>query len=268
MRFAGPSLSLSLLLFAAPALAQGGGYYDSGNPYNRQQMNQNRYEYNPPQQDQTWHYPARQGQWQQGQMQSEPMQDMMQRHQRMMQQSQQGSGYPQSQMAMGQANPGTVSSSTQGQIRQSLESSGFKNVTVVPQSFLIRATAPDGSRVLMQVSPDSLSGVVVSAANQGGSSTTGSGTANMGGKGSASSSTGGTSGTGSASSSTGGTSGTGNTSNSTGSASNTGGTTGTGGASTTGNSGPSTSTGGTSGSSSGSAETGSTGSASSGGGSR
>ncbi len=71
-------------------------------------------------------------------------------------------GYPSPQTGasqMGQrgpSTPGPVSFATQGQIKSSLESSGFKNVTVLPQSFLIRATAPDGSRVLMQVSSDSL----------------------------------------------------------------------------------------------------------------
>ncbi len=34
MRVAGPLLTLSALLIAAPALAQGGGYYDPGGPYN------------------------------------------------------------------------------------------------------------------------------------------------------------------------------------------------------------------------------------------
>ena len=119
MRVAGPSLALSLLLFAAPALAQGGGYYEPGNLYNRQQTNQDRfdrYQYYPPRQEQTWQYPMNQGQWQpnnqsqwqpnygqqagqQWQTQPGSTQDMMQNHQRMMQQGMQG-GYPPYQMGL------------------------------------------------------------------------------------------------------------------------------------------------------------------------
>ncbi len=242
MRIAGPSLALSALLFAAPALAQGGGYYDSGSPYNRQQTNQDRferYEYYPPQQGQSWqgqsgqgptyYGPMRQGQgrWQQHHSTQPDQQWQMQSGS--MQQGPQG-GYPPRQMGMGQMGqspPGPVSFSTQGQIKSSLESSGFKNVTVLPQSFLIRATAPDGSRIMMQVSSDGLYGVVVNPTDQAGSS----GTAGSAGTGATTSSTG----TGGATSSTG----TGGTTSSTG----TGGTTtGTGAGGTT----SSTGTGGTS----------------------
>ena len=135
-----------------------------------------------------------QGQWQQGQMQPGSMQEMMRHHQRMMQQGMQG-GYPHqmgsSQMGpMQQSTPNPVSSATQGQLKSSLESSGFKNVTVVPQSYLIRATAPDGSRIVMQVSSDSLYGVVVNPPDQ---TTSSSSTGNLGpsGTGSTSGSTGG-----------------------------------------------------------------------------
>ena len=43
---------------------------------------------------------------------------------------------------------------TQQKIRQSLEQNGFRNVQVTPEAFVIRAQAPDGSRVLMEVTPD------------------------------------------------------------------------------------------------------------------
>src|ERR1044072_9553727 len=103
---------------------------------------------------------------------------------------------------MGQTNhppSAPVSSATQGQIKSSLESSGFKNVSVLPQSYLIRATAPDGSKVVMQVSSDGVYGVVVNETDQASSSGTG-GTPSTGGTssstGSGSASNGGTSGTG------------------------------------------------------------------------
>lgn len=55
---------------------------------------------------------------------------------------------------------GGVSMDTQQKIRHSLEQSGFKNVQVIPAAFLIRAQAPDGSRIVMEVTPDQVEGVV------------------------------------------------------------------------------------------------------------
>jgi hypothetical protein len=255
MRVTGSILALSLLVSATPAFAQGSGSYDTGNPYNRQYTNQNRYEYYPSQQDQmrygqTQQGPWQQGQygenqqgsWQQGQMQPGPTQQMMmQHHQRMMQQGQMGhgmqGGYAPHQMGQADQSPrAPVSFSTQNQIKQSLETSGFKNVAVMPQSFLIRATAPDGSKVLMQVSSEGLYGVVVNSADQGGTSNSASAGGTSSGTGSTST---GDTGTGNASSSTGsasagntsstGTTGTGSTgagnTSGTGSTSGTGGTT-------------------------------------------
>lgn len=254
MRVEMTSVALTFLLAtAAPALAQGGGYYDSGNQYNRQSTDQNRYGYTSPLQQhlqsrptypgdwqrnegqqaydqqnygqqnygppnygsqsygenyrpQQWGTPwqMQRGQMQQGSMQQGPMQQGMQ------------GGYPWMHMQSSQMGPSAqsnqkvVTSTTSGQIKNSLESSGFKNVSVVPQNFLIRATAPDGSRVVMQVSPDALYGVVVNPSEQASSSGTGGGTHSGDSKSSASnsrdtSSTGGTYTTGSASD-TGGTS--------------------------------------------------------------
>ena len=53
-----------------------------------------------------------------------------------------------------------VSTDTQQKIRHSLEQNGFKNVQFIPQSFVIRAQAPDGSRVVMEVSPDQFEEVI------------------------------------------------------------------------------------------------------------
>jgi hypothetical protein len=47
-----------------------------------------------------------------------------------------------------------ITADTQQKIRQSLEQSGFRNVQVVPQSFVVRAQSPDGSHIVMFMSPD------------------------------------------------------------------------------------------------------------------
>lgn len=54
----------------------------------------------------------------------------------------------------------SVSSDTKDKLRQSLESSGFKDVTVTPEAFMIRAQAPDGSRIVMMLRPDEMTGVI------------------------------------------------------------------------------------------------------------
>jgi hypothetical protein len=56
--------------------------------------------------------------------------------------------------------PEGVTADTQQKIRQSLESSGFKNVQVMPEAFIVRAQAPDGSHIVMLMRPDELMGVV------------------------------------------------------------------------------------------------------------
>ena len=78
-----------------------------------------------------------------------------------------GNSNPGVQSPVGQSGPGAgLSSDTQQKIRQALEQSGFKDVRVLPQSFLIRAQAPDGSRVVMLMSPDMVSGVVAENTNE------------------------------------------------------------------------------------------------------
>lgn len=75
---------------------------------------------------------------------------------------------PGAQSGWGQSSPGgNISADTQQKIRQSLAQSGFKDIRVVPESFVVRAQAPDGSRIVMLLSPDQISEMVMSNANQG-----------------------------------------------------------------------------------------------------
>jgi hypothetical protein len=53
-----------------------------------------------------------------------------------------------------------VTLDTQQKLKQSLEQSGFKNVIVVPEAFVIHAQAPDGSKIVMEVSPDQMQAVI------------------------------------------------------------------------------------------------------------
>ena len=53
-----------------------------------------------------------------------------------------------------------VTVDTQQKLKQSLEQNGFKNVIVVPEAYAIHAQAPDGSRIVMEVSPDQMRAVI------------------------------------------------------------------------------------------------------------
>jgi hypothetical protein len=53
-----------------------------------------------------------------------------------------------------------VTLDTQQKLKQSLEQSGFKNVIVVPEAYIIHAQAPDGSKIVMEVSPDQMQAVI------------------------------------------------------------------------------------------------------------
>jgi hypothetical protein len=64
-------------------------------------------------------------------------------------------------------NRGDVTVDTKNRIRQSLVQSGFRDVQVMPEAFIIRAQAPDGSHVVMLLRPDEVTGVI----EQTGSST-------------------------------------------------------------------------------------------------
>ena len=53
-----------------------------------------------------------------------------------------------------------VTLDTQQKLKQSLEQNGFKNVIVVPEAYFIHAQAPDGSKIVMEVSPDQMQAVI------------------------------------------------------------------------------------------------------------
>jgi hypothetical protein len=53
-----------------------------------------------------------------------------------------------------------VTLDTQQKLKQSLEQSGFKKVLVVPAAYVIHAQAPDGSKIVMEVSPDQMEAIV------------------------------------------------------------------------------------------------------------
>jgi hypothetical protein len=68
------------------------------------------------------------------------------------------------QSALSQSSAGAgITADTQQKIRQSLEQSGFKDVRVTPESFVVRTQAPDGSHIVMLLNPDKVTGVVVGA---------------------------------------------------------------------------------------------------------
>ncbi|HJU17434.1 MAG TPA: hypothetical protein VJ770_13325 [Stellaceae bacterium] len=58
-----------------------------------------------------------------------------------------------------------VSLDTQQKLKESLQQNGFQDVTVTPRSFVIHAKAPDGSRIVMIVSPDQMRGVIMSGSS-------------------------------------------------------------------------------------------------------
>src|ERR1700730_3709172 len=53
-----------------------------------------------------------------------------------------------------------VNHDTQQNLKQLLEQNGFKNVIVVPEAYAIHAQAPDGSKIVMEVSPDQMRAVI------------------------------------------------------------------------------------------------------------
>ena len=68
--------------------------------------------------------------------------------------------------AVGQSS-GNISNDTQQKIRQALEQHGFKNIVVLPEAYVIRAQAPDGSRIAMLLTPDQVTEVVGGNAGPG-----------------------------------------------------------------------------------------------------
>ena len=67
------------------------------------------------------------------------------------------------------ANGANVTPNTRERIRQSLQQSGFRDVSVTPEAFVIHAMAPDGSHVVMLLRPDEVTGVIESGSSNGGS---------------------------------------------------------------------------------------------------
>jgi hypothetical protein len=53
-----------------------------------------------------------------------------------------------------------VTLDTQQKLKQSIEQNGFKNVVVVPEAYVIHAQAPDGSKIVMEVSPDQMQAII------------------------------------------------------------------------------------------------------------
>jgi hypothetical protein len=73
-----------------------------------------------------------------------------------------------------------VTLDTQQKLKQSLEQNGFENVMVTPSSYVVHAQAPDGSHIVMLVSPDQLHAIIEPATGSssapGGSPNAASGT--------------------------------------------------------------------------------------------
>src|SRR5215210_1968757 len=53
-----------------------------------------------------------------------------------------------------------VTLDTQEKLAKSLEKNRFKNVVVIPEADIIRAQAPDGSNIIIEITPDHVTGVV------------------------------------------------------------------------------------------------------------
>jgi antitoxin component of MazEF toxin-antitoxin module len=53
-----------------------------------------------------------------------------------------------------------VTLDTQQKLKQSLQQSDFKKVVVVPEAYIMHAQAPDGSKIVMEVSPDQMQAVI------------------------------------------------------------------------------------------------------------
>ena len=53
-----------------------------------------------------------------------------------------------------------VTLDTQQKLKQSLEQNGFKNAVVVPEAYIVHAQAPDGSKIVMEVSPHRIQALI------------------------------------------------------------------------------------------------------------
>ncbi|MGE0225510.1 MAG: hypothetical protein AB7F35_23635 [Acetobacteraceae bacterium] len=93
----------------------------------------------------------------------------------------QGSGGMSGSAASGSANSSMQASGAQNdanlqqQVRQDLEKAGFKNVQVMPRSFLVRAQDKQDRPVMMIINPDSVMSVTALETQKGGASGSASG---------------------------------------------------------------------------------------------
>ena len=64
------------------------------------------------------------------------------------------------------SSPSQPSISLQAKVKSNLEQAGFKNVQIMPSSFLVRATDKDGNPVMMVINPNSVTAVTDLSADQ------------------------------------------------------------------------------------------------------
>jgi hypothetical protein len=104
-------------------------------------------------------------------------------------QAQSGTNNNQATTTPGQSSSAQANTASQGSIahklQQDLQQSGFKNVRVMPESFLVRADDKDGHPVMMIVNPDSVT-AVTAMSSPSGSSSSGSSSNALGSSGSTS----------------------------------------------------------------------------------
>jgi hypothetical protein len=154
MRFAAAPLVLSLALLAAPAFAQDGtGGMNNGSNASNHNWSPNNGQYSANENGNYGNnYPN----------QATNNYGPMNRHNGQYAENQQNMANPQNM-------PG-ISYDTQRRIWQSLEQNGFRDVRVRPEAFVVQAIAPDGSRIVMEVSPDQFAEIVQPNAASGSSS--------------------------------------------------------------------------------------------------
>jgi hypothetical protein len=66
------------------------------------------------------------------------------------------------------------SQNIQQQVKTNLQSAGFTDIKIMPESFLVRAKDKSGNLVMMVINPDSITAVTEEVNHQNGSTTTGS----------------------------------------------------------------------------------------------
>ena len=71
---------------------------------------------------------------------------------------------------------GSQNQNIQQQVRNNLQSAGFTDIKIMPESFLVRAKDKSGNLVMMVINPDSITAVTEEVDHQNGSTTTGQGT--------------------------------------------------------------------------------------------